>query len=162
MCLASYRFPEGRVPKALAHGNSKTGAPFYPTWPSIMKTLKSECRERGLRILLSHVSSVMGGMESASAAGRLPQDEHQITNICHSQKRLSSSTSGADDELYVVMSRCKCADATGQFVRDVKAAPDPAVVLATDSQLHDLAKFSTQKNSALSPLIQPLILEISR
>lgn len=95
----------------------------------------------------------MGGMESASAAGRLPQDEHQITNIRHSQKRLSSSTSGADDV---------CADATGQFVRDVKAAPDPAVVLATDSQLHDLAKFSTQKNSALSLLIQPLILEISR
>lgn len=110
---------------------------------------------------MSHVSSVMGGMESASAAGRLPQDEHQITNIRHSQKRLSSSTSGADDELYV-MSRCKCADATGQFVRDVKAAPDPAVALATDSPLHDLAKFSTQKNSALSPLIQPLILEISR
>ena len=71
LCLASYRFPEGHVPKALAHGNSKTGAPFYPTWPSTMKKLKSECRERGPKDTVSRVSSVMGGMVLVLPEGSL-------------------------------------------------------------------------------------------
>ena len=155
LCLASYRFPKGCVPKALAHGNSKTRAPFHPTWPSTMQKMKADCCDHGPKETVSHVSSVMGGMESASAPGKLPRDEHQVSNMRHSQKKLSSSTSGADDELFVVMTRCKCSDGTGQFVRDVKAAPDPAVVLATDSQLHDLSKFSTNPEEFCIVTVDP-------
>ena len=54
-----------------------------------------------------------------------------------------SSSSYADDELFIAMTECKSKDITARFVRDVKAAPDPALVLATDQQLDDLVRFGT-------------------
>ena len=42
------------------------------------------------------------------------------------------------------MTKCKSKDVTTRFVRDLKAAPEPALVLATDQQLDDLVQFSTK------------------
>ena len=36
------------------------------------------------------------------------------------------------------MTECKSQDITARYARDVKAAPDPALVLANDQQLNDL------------------------
>ena len=79
-------------------------------------------------------------MIGASSAGQLPRDEHQVANIRHSRKK--GSANFEDDDLFIAMSECKSKDITARFVRDVKAAPDPALVLATDQQLHDIVKFS--------------------
>ena len=53
----------------------------------------------------------------------------------------SKTTDSSNDELFVVMSQCKSKDVTAHFIRDVKAGPDPALVIATDQ--HDLVKFCT-------------------
>jgi len=53
------------------------------------------------------------------------------------------------------MSECKSADVTTQFVRDVKASPEPAVVLATDQQLEDLVHFCTSVEEFCVPTVDP-------
>ena len=72
--------------------------------------------------------------------GRL-RNEHQVSNIRHSVKKTTMSC--VDDELFIAMTECKSNDITAQFVRDVKAAPDSALVLATDQQLDDIERFCT-------------------
>lgn len=69
--------------------------------------------------------------------GHMPKAE-QVSNLRHSQKQPSDSS---NDELLTVMSQCKSKDVTAHFIRDVKAGPDPALVIATDQ--HDLVKFCT-------------------
>ena len=76
---------------------------------------------------------------AAAAPGKLPRGEHQVTNVKHGSKQIYLS--GGTDDLFVVMSECKSKDVTARFVRNVKAAPDPAVVLATDRQLDDMVRF---------------------
>lgn len=61
----------------------------------------------------------------AVAPGQLPRDEMQCPM-------------GEMDELLIVMQKAK---AENPFVRDVKMAPDPAILLCTDSQLNDLERF---------------------
>ena len=139
--MASYRFPQGKVPKPTPHGNSKSAVPFYPTLPSTMKRLKDEALTHGPKETVNLVSTAYGGMMSASLAGQLPRNEHQVSNIRHSVKK--TTVSCIDDELFIAMTECKSKDITAQFVRDVKAAPDPALVLATDQQLDDMQRFCT-------------------
>ena len=49
-----------------------------------------------------------------------------------------SEKGGMSDELLIVMQKAK---AENPFVRDVKTAPDPAIVVCTDPQLCDLERF---------------------
>ena len=84
------------------------------------------------------LSQEAGGIVGAAAPGKLPRNEYQVSNLRHSQKQPSDSS---NDELLVVMSQCKSKDVTAHFIRDVKAGPDPALVIATDQ--HDLVKFCT-------------------
>ena len=106
-----------------------------------MERIKTEAKKHEPKETVGRVCSSTGGMMYVSSAGKLPRDEHQIANVRHSRKKNSSSY--ADDELFIAMTECKSKDITARFVRDVKAAPDPALVLATDQQLDDLVRFGT-------------------
>lgn len=53
------------------------------------------------------------------------------------------------------MTDCKSKDVTARFVRDVKATPDPALVLANDQQLHDLVHFCTDSKEFLIVTVDP-------
>ena len=53
------------------------------------------------------------------------------------------SCDAAADSHYVVMQQAFTEDPSKKFVRAVNAAPEPAVVVTTDSQLNDLAHFCT-------------------
>ena len=57
--------------------------------------------------------------------------------------------------MFVVMSECKSKDVSARFVRDVKAAPDPAVVLATDRQLDDMVRFCTSQEDFCVVMVDP-------
>ena len=153
LCLAVYRFPKGRVPTAVPHGNSKSKAPFHPTWPSTMQKIKQESIRRGPKETVNRVSRDSGGMVAAVAPGKLPRGEHQVTNVRHGSKQFCSS--GGSDDLFVVMSECKSKDANARFIRDVKAAPDPAVVLATDRQLDDIIRFGTSPEEFCVVTVDP-------
>ena len=53
------------------------------------------------------------------------------------------SSSAAADELFVVMQTAHTQDPKKKFVRDIKTAPEPAIVLADDQQLQDMVRFCT-------------------
>ena len=102
--MASYRFPQGKVPKPTPHGNSKSAVPFYPTLPSTMKRLKDEALTHGPKETVNRVSAASGGLMSASLTGQLPCNEHQVSNIRHSVKKTTMSC--VDDELFIAMTEC--------------------------------------------------------
>ena len=99
---------------------------------------------------MSSISNATGGIIKASAPGTLPRDEKQISNF-KGKERVNSrilpvvgmSRDAAADNLFVVMQQAFTGDPSKKFVRAVNAAPEPAVVVATDSQLNDLARFCT-------------------
>ncbi len=133
-----------------SHGNSKNDTPFHPTWPSTRQKIKEKCLAEGPKHVVSLVSADAGGVLEASAPGRLPRDEKQVSNFksrVPSGSRLSSviglSRDAAADDLFIVMQKAFTEDPSKKFVRAVNAAPEPAVVVATDRQLQDLARFCT-------------------
>lgn len=88
------------------------------------------------------VSSNVGGSLQARTPGELPRNEQQISYF---KRKTSDGTDNFADELFTVMQRCKEEPRSSRFIRDVRAAPDPAMVLATNTQLFDLVKFCTNE-----------------
>ena len=90
-------------------------------------------------------------MLTASAPGQLPRDEKQVTNFrsrVSAEHRVSNCPPGvsrdaAADDLFMIMQKAFTEDPSKKFVRAVNAAPEPAVVVSTDRQLQDLARFCT-------------------
>ena len=98
--------------------------------------IKKEGAHAGPKEVISSVYHDIGGVMGAIAPGQLPRDKMQVSNA----KRLLqfSEKGGMSDELLIVMQKAK---AENSFVRDIKTAPDPAIVVCTDSQLSDLERF---------------------
>jgi len=78
------------------------------------------------------------------------QGEKQIVNFkakCSFDSRLSSfpgtSHNASADDLFLIMQKAFTEDPSRKFVRAVNAAPEPSVVVTTDHQLQDLARFCT-------------------
>ena len=151
LCLVVYHLPKGFVPTVKCHGNSKAGIPFHPTWSSTKLKIKDKCTTtEGPKHIVSSVSDASGGIVKASAPGQLPRDEKQISNfkgkmLINSRKLPVGDLSrdAAGDNLFVVMQQAFTEDPSKKFIRAVNAAPEPAVVVATDSQLNDLVRFCT-------------------
>ena len=123
------------------HGNSSEKKPFFPTWCSTMVKIKEESSNKGPREIVEVVSRQAGGIVGAIAPGQLPRDEKQISNV---KRRIQQGTmDSVADELFVVMQRAYAQDTTNKFIRDIKMAPEPAIVLADDQQLVDLQRFCT-------------------
>lgn len=148
LCLVVYQVPPGFTPKLASHGNSKNVRPFYPTWPSTLAEIKKECREQGSKATVEYVSSVAGRVIGASAPGQLPCDEKQVTNMRKREKGRGQPTgqNAAGDDLFAVVQRAHTEDPTSKFVRSIRAAPDPAIVIATDRQLYDMVRFCTSSS----------------
>ena len=73
-------------------------------------------------------------MLGALAPGQLPRGEAQVSHA----KRTIKFQENQADELFIMMQRSKCGD---EFIRDIKACPDPAIVVASNRQLDDLVRF---------------------
>ena len=141
--------PAGFVPTIKSHGNSKTHTPYHPTWSSTKNKIK-QCSTHGPKHVVASVSAAAGGVLAASAPGQLPRGEKQVINFKSKMaldSRLSSlpgaSRDAAADELFIVMQKAYTEDPSHKFVRAVNAAPEPAVVCATNKQLLDLSRFCT-------------------
>ena len=146
-CLACYRIPEDFVPVIVGHGNSKTGQPFYPTLPSTMKQIVRESQSKGPKETVAMVSATVGGVIGADCPGSLPRDERQVINARQTLKKVKRAVlpTDSDDELFILMQQAKLGDSTGFFIRELKAAPEPALILARDYQLHDIVRFCTNQ-----------------
>lgn len=134
LCLVVYHMPSNFIPTVVSHGNSKSKAPFFPTWPSTMKRIKKEAEKIGPKAVVSEISSKVGGVLEAKAPGQLPRDENQVSNV----KRSITCQESKGDELYYMMQQAKV---NNSFVQHIKTTPDPAIVLANDRQLDDLVRF---------------------
>ena len=63
------------------------------------------------------------------------------------------------DNLFVVMQRAHTEDPSAQFIRGIRTAPDPAIVLACDSQINDMVCFCTSSTAEFCVLtIDPTFL----
>lgn len=75
----------------------------------------------------------------------MSRSEQQVSD--HKRRSKASVTPGGlkseSDELYAVMLKAHLEDQDHQYVRDIKAFPEPSVFLATDQQLHDVVSFCT-------------------
>ena len=110
-----------------------------------MDKMKKKCLKHGPKETMEHLSSAVGGVMNASAPGELPRNEKQVTNL-RQQAKLKGHTcgpSGEVDDLFVVMQRAYSEDPGSKFIRSIRAAPDPAIVLAEDHQITDLVRFCT-------------------
>ena len=100
--------------------------------------------EKGPRATLDSISREIGGVLGATASGELPRDEKQVSNTKRRSKFVNPSTSDTvADELFVVMQRAYAQDPMNRFIRDIKTAPEPAIVIANDQQLTDIVRFCT-------------------
>ena len=116
------------------HRKSKGTTPYKRTKPTTIQRLKEVChdgKEKNPKQILEIVDSEMGGIEATSSSSYLPRNKQQVRNV---KRTLFASTKS--DEFSALLARCKI-DTEG-FVRCIQAAPEPACVLATDSQLDQL------------------------
>ncbi len=155
-CFLCYRIPPDFVPTVVSHGNSKSSQPFFPTLPSTMERIRSESRMKGPKQTVANVSAAVGGLIKAECPGMLPRNEKQVANMRRQSARTSGSiTANPSDELFVVMQQAKLGDHVGLFVRDLKAAPEPAIVVARDYQLQDLVRFATVEHKFSIVTVDP-------
>ena len=140
LALLAYCFPGNFIPSAQKHGNSKCEQPFFPTWPSYKEMIKSECQTSSPKQAIHCVSEKIGGLMSSSCPMQLPRNERQAR---YSKSVATCSKYNPADKLYSVMFHAKQEDASCTFICDIRVLPDPAIVLASDYQLHDLVRFGT-------------------
>ena len=98
------------------------------------------------------------GMLGAYAVGQLPRNEKKVQNQRRKRKinfgELTSECA-LGDELFAVMQRAHTQDLAHKLVCDIKASPEPAVVLAEDHQLQDLVCFGTKSSDFSIITIDP-------
>ena len=122
-----------------------------------MTLIKEESESRAPKDAVSTIYKKQGGLMGATSIGELPRNRHQISNIRSKTSASSSicSAKGLKDPLYMVMEQSKLCESGDKFVRVVNACPEPMCVLATDQQLNDLVRFSTNPSQFSIVSIDP-------
>ena len=138
LCMVTYHLIGGVLPPPTSHGNSKTYKPFLPTYPSTLQRIKDD---EGPKATVEKVSYQMGVVLGASTSGQLPRDEQQVSNQRRKRKFSEISTGTPADSLFVVRQRAHSQDPAQEFIRDIKTASEPAIVLEDEQQLNDLVRF---------------------
>ena len=85
-----------------------------------------------------------GGIIETTYPGEVPRNEQQISNFKrHVPKSTGQSLSqqAESNEMYSIMLQAHMEGTNEKFIRDVKAYPEPAIVLASDQQLVDVERF---------------------
>ena len=79
-----------------------------------------------------------GGVLNVTSCGSVPRNKKQVSNIKSTLKPKCTER----DPLFAVIEQCKQEESQVQpFIRNVQGAPDAMCVLASDNQLHDVARF---------------------
>ena len=136
--------PSGFSPIIVSHGNTKSTQPFSPTLPSTTMDIKKKCVSSGPKEVVVNIERSSGGIFDASDPGQLPRNEQQISTFKrHTPVNIGQKLScqGKSNELYSIMLQAHLEEGNEKFIRDVKAYPEPAIVLASEQQLFDLDRF---------------------
>lgn len=128
-----------------------------------MKLIRNEVQSKCPKEVVALVSATAGGLIGASHPGELPTNGKHVANVRHAVKtaqRSSEVSGGRADDLFVLMQQAKLGDSKGDFIRELKTAPEPAVIVARDYQLDDLVRFCTyEPNFLILTVDQLLVLE---
>ena len=160
LALVAYTFTTGVEHEVLVcpHGNSCSGQPYQKTLPSTLKQLKDTVMIEA-KPAKSIVSAISGDLVDAHSAGEMLRNQKQVYNSRQSmkvkQQHSSPSQVQQTDVLYYLMEQSRRCYGDIQFVRDVKAAPEPMCVLATDTQLDNLVRFCTDHTQFAVLCIDP-------
>ena len=153
--MVIYTFTKGTEHEILVrpHGNSRSANPYQRTMPSTLKLLK-ETQHKSAKAAASAVARERGGLLGARSSGELPRDQKQVYNI-RQQKEVHAAAKQKNDILFYLMEQSRKCHGGLEFVRDVKAVPEPMCVLATDHQLDDMVRFCTIPNNFSVLCIDP-------
>ncbi len=72
--------------------------------------------------------------------GELPRNEQQVSNFKRKKTSIENTVANGD-ALYTVMFRAQMEDSGNKFARNIKAYPNHAILVASDRQLNDVARF---------------------
>lgn len=141
ICLLVYHIPPNFTPVVKSNGNSKLIiAPFIQLGQVPKNELMMNSRLKFLRAPYLLFLILFEVLLCASAPVEFSKNEKQVSNF---KKKLSNSCNCASDQLFTVMQQAYSDDPAHKFICAVNAAPEPAVVVATDKQLHDVVHFCT-------------------
>lgn len=126
----------------------------------LKELIRSQCKIHGPKATIEHVSQKIGGILETTSPGQLPRNEKQVTNTRKNERlkeyHHSSNTGNASaDDLFVVMQKAHTEDPSSQFICAIRTAPDPAIVLADDNQMHNMVAFSTSSSEFCVLTIDP-------
>ena len=123
--------------------------------PSTVELIKKEISS-GPKEAVATVSKGVGGLLNAKCPGSVPRGEQQVSDY---KRRRSNTPSTAmkcpGDDLYSVMLKAHLESSGEKFVRDIKAYPEPGVILASDQQLLDIGRFCTYQPNHCVLTIDP-------
>ena len=98
-------------------------------------------------ILLITFQRKGGGVLSATSASSLPRDRKQVAYLKARVKQSECTNidlTAKRDPILALTVKCKEEEESGNpYIRRVVTSPEPSVVLASDHQLSDIAKFCT-------------------
>ena len=115
-----------------------------------MAAIREQCLsgKNGPKKVVSTVSSMVGGVLSASDACELPRNEQQVCDLKQRQKKvITAGATASCDELAVVMHKAYLEDSNQQFIREVRTLLEPGIIVALDRQLDDITRFCTNENN---------------
>lgn len=137
--------------KPVPHGNAKKNRlPFQRTRESTKEKLRAATATMQPKRAYNQTKAAIGNTSDLPSVAAAPRDPMQAKNFRKvSGKRShnsSQSTSGSEDHsdpLFAVLLQCKeqQGDLNTAFVREVRCAPEPEIVCATQQQLTDIERF---------------------
>ena len=115
--------------------------------PSTKEHTRSECQTSGPKEVVAFRSLESGGIIDASCLGELLRDEQRVSGFKERPKSGTPSSSGSAhmcmeaNELYTILLQAHLEDMDKKYAWDIKTYPEPAILLANDHQVNDLARF---------------------
>ena len=134
------------------HKNSKQSSqPYVRTWESTKLLLKSAPETMTPRdVVYTTVADEIGGISKCSSSGKLPRGRQQVKDFSrYAKQQRTHNTAGQikDDDPWLRLlgeGKKQALSRNTAFIRDVRVAPEPLCVMATDRQINDLKRFCCQ------------------
>ncbi len=132
---------------SLPHKTSKSSTPYKRTKPSTLQRMREVRKEHKPKDIVEIIDNEVGGIEGADSLSALTRDNQQVRNA---RRNLFTDKR---DEFAAILERCKLNYDEG-FIRSIQAAPEPACVLTTDTQLDQLQINCTSDSFSVMTVVQ--------
>ena len=132
------------------HGNSKkTSAPYYRTMETTKERLKTITHNTEPSATIFTDLEEAGGISNVTSSGEIARNVRQAKHYRASGSSTSTASHGGrSDPLLEAIDSCKSGiKDNNKFVREVIAAPEFCILLASDQQIKDVERFCCNPES---------------